>query len=64
MKIGASFWAVVFSGMVFASSAGAAERTVVVVLFDGFAPASLDAAGKTPAFDTIKKDGAWSRHLV
>ena len=43
--------------------AGAAERTVVVVLFDGFAPAMGDAT-KTPNFDLIKKEGAWSRNLV
>jgi alkaline phosphatase D len=45
--------------------AGAAERTVVYVLFDGFSPAELDAAhGGTPHFDQIKREGAWSRHLV
>src|SRR5690242_18374647 len=46
-----------------ATAATAKERTVVVVLFDGFSPASLDAT-RTPNFDRIKKDGAWSRHLV
>ncbi|HEY0300461.1 MAG TPA: ectonucleotide pyrophosphatase/phosphodiesterase [Rhizomicrobium sp.] len=40
------------------------ERTVVVVLFDGFAPAELDAARPTPNFDRLKREGAWSRHLV
>ncbi|MBV9993021.1 MAG: alkaline phosphatase family protein [Alphaproteobacteria bacterium] len=40
------------------------ERTVVVVLFDGFAPAELDAARPTPNFDRMKREGAWSRHLV
>jgi predicted AlkP superfamily pyrophosphatase or phosphodiesterase len=45
------------------TTASARERTVVVVLFDGFSPASLDATS-TPNFDRIKKDGAWSRHLV
>ncbi|HVU22301.1 MAG TPA: ectonucleotide pyrophosphatase/phosphodiesterase [Rhizomicrobium sp.] len=40
------------------------ERTVVVVLFDGFAPAELDAAYPTPNFDRLKREGAWSRHLV
>jgi len=44
--------------------AAAAERTVVVVLFDGFAPAELDAARPTPSFDRLKREGAWSRHLV
>ena len=42
----------------------AADRTVVVVLFDGFSPAMMDAAKATPNFDTIKREGAWSRHLV
>ena len=44
-------------------NAAAAERTVVLVLFDGFAPAMADAT-KTPNLDVIKKEGAWSRHLV
>jgi alkaline phosphatase D len=42
----------------------AAERTVVYVLFDGFSPAELDAAHPTPNFDRLKREGAWSRHLV
>ena len=37
---------------------------MVVVLFDGFAPAELDAAHPTPNFDRLKREGAWSRHLV
>lgn len=53
----------VFLFVVLASAAQAAERTVVVVLFDGFAPAMLDAT-QTPNFDRIKREGAWSRHLV
>ena len=44
-------------------TAQAAERTVVVVMFDGFAPAMGDAT-PTPNLDRIKKEGAWSRHLV
>ncbi|NOT41715.1 MAG: alkaline phosphatase family protein [Alphaproteobacteria bacterium] len=44
-------------------SASAAERTVVLVMFDGFAPAMADAT-KTPALDRIKQEGAWSRHLI
>jgi alkaline phosphatase D len=57
----------VFAALVVFSSAAAAaapERTVVVVLFDGFAPAELDAAKPTPNFDRLKREGAWSRHLV
>src|SRR5215475_14661823 len=46
------------------SRAEAAERTVVYVLFDGFSPAELDAAHPTPSFDRLKREGAWSRHLV
>jgi alkaline phosphatase D len=45
-------------------TAHAADRTVIVVLFDGFSPAMLDAAKNTPNFDAIKREGAWSRHLV
>jgi len=45
------------------AAASAAERTVVLVLFDGFAPAMGDAT-KTPNLDRIKQEGAWSRHLV
>lgn len=46
-----------------AVAASAAERTVVLVMFDGFSPAMADAT-KTPNLDRIKKEGAWSRHLV
>ena len=45
-------------------ASAAPERTVVVVLFDGFAPAELDATKNTPNFDRLKREGAWSRHLV
>jgi alkaline phosphatase D len=48
----------------FATESVAAERTVVVVMFDGFSPAELDAAGATPNFDRLKREGSWSRHLV
>jgi alkaline phosphatase D len=44
-------------------AAKAAERTVVVVLFDGFAPAMIRATS-TPNFDRIKREGVWSNHLV
>jgi predicted AlkP superfamily pyrophosphatase or phosphodiesterase len=46
-----------------ASVGQAAERTLVYVLFDGFAPAMGDAT-KTPNLDRIKQEGSWSRHLV
>ena len=39
------------------------DRTVIMVLFDGFAPAMLDGIS-APHFDRIKREGAWSRHLV
>ncbi len=45
------------------SAAFAAERTVVVTLFDGFSPAMADAT-QTPNLDRIKREGVWSRHLV
>lgn len=38
-------------------------RTVVVVMFDGFAPAMVEAAN-TPNLDRIAKEGVWSSHLV
>ena len=46
-----------------APGADAAERTVVVVLFDGFAPAMMDAA-QTPNFDRMAREGASSRDLI
>jgi alkaline phosphatase D len=49
---------------VFGGSAAAADRTVVVVLFDGFSPAMIDASQPVPHFNEIKREGAWSRHLV
>lgn len=44
-------------------AARAAERTVVLVMFDGFAPAMADAT-KVSNLDRMKAEGAWSRHLV
>ena len=65
---GVRVWAGAFSlllAVVVSHAANAApERTVVVVLFDGFAPAELDATKNTPNFDRLKREGAWSRHLV
>lgn len=49
---------------VFVVQAATPDRTVVVVMFDGFAPAELDATHPTPNFDRLKREGAWSRHLV
>lgn len=57
-------WVALLAALVWCVPAAAAERTVVAVLFDGFAPAELDAAGKVPNFDRLKREGAWSRHLV
>jgi predicted AlkP superfamily pyrophosphatase or phosphodiesterase len=45
------------------AAVAAAERTVLLVMFDGFAPAMADAT-KTPNLDRIKVEGAWSRHFV
>lgn len=46
-----------------ALAAQAEDRTVVVTLFDGFSPAMADAT-QTPNLDRMKREGAWSRHLV
>ncbi|HEY5236905.1 MAG TPA: ectonucleotide pyrophosphatase/phosphodiesterase [Rhizomicrobium sp.] len=55
--------AALFIAFAFVGHANAAERTVVVVMFDGFAPAMADATA-TPNLDRIKREGVWSRHLV
>jgi predicted AlkP superfamily pyrophosphatase or phosphodiesterase len=58
------FQAVIFTIVsLWVGTAQAAERTVIVTLFDGFSPAMADAT-KTPNLDIIKREGAWSRHLV
>ena len=43
--------------------AQAAERTVVVALFDGFAPAMVKATA-TPNLSRMAREGSWSHHLV
>lgn len=40
-----------------------AQRTVVVMLFDGFAPALLDGVA-TPALDRMRREGSWTHHMV
>ncbi len=53
----------VVAALLFAAGAFAADRTVVVVLFDGFSPFML-AGVATPNFDRLAREGASSRHLV
>jgi predicted AlkP superfamily pyrophosphatase or phosphodiesterase len=43
--------------------ASPAQRTVVVLLFDGLAPAFLDAQ-ETPALDRMRREGSWTHHMV
>lgn len=43
--------------------ASPALRTVVVLLFDGFAPAFLDGQ-ETPALDRMRREGSWTHHMV
>ena len=61
------FARVVLLGLSIASlSVQAAERvdrTVVVLLFDGWAPALLESI-PAPALERIRKEGAWSHHMV
>lgn len=46
------------------ASAGAdPERSVVVLLFDGFAPAMV-TGNPTPALDRMRAEGAWTHHFV
>ena len=40
-----------------------AQRTVVVLLFDGLAPALLDGLD-TPALDRLRREGSWTHHMV
>ena len=58
------YGALAFLALASEQASAAPERTVVMVLFDGFAPAELDATKNTPNFDRLKREGAWSRHLV
>jgi len=44
------------------SNAHAADRTVVFVLFDGLAPAMIEA-GDTPNLDRIRKEGSWTHDM-
>ncbi|MBI3678002.1 MAG: alkaline phosphatase family protein [Proteobacteria bacterium] len=60
--IGAAI-AVLFLSVFSLTTAYAAERTVVVVLFDGFPPRLLSPSG-TPNLNRIAKEGAWSADLV
>jgi len=39
------------------------DRTVIVLLFDGFAPALVDAFD-TPALDRMQREGAFTHHFV
>jgi len=53
----------VFAAILLAQAASAAERTVVVVLFDGFSPFMMEGVA-TPNFDRLAREGTSSRHLV
>ncbi len=45
------------------SADGTGERSVVVLLFDGFAPAMVEAY-PTPALDRMREEGAWTHNFV
>jgi predicted AlkP superfamily pyrophosphatase or phosphodiesterase len=45
-----------------AASGAAIDRTVVVLLFDGFAPALVDALD-TPALDRMRREGVYTHHF-
>ena len=40
-----------------------AKRTVVVLLFDGFAPALVDG-NPVPHLDRLRREGTWTHHMV
>lgn len=50
-------------GAAWAGGAPAPDRTVVVVLFDGFSPFMMEGVA-TPHFDRLAAEGVSSRHLV
>jgi predicted AlkP superfamily pyrophosphatase or phosphodiesterase len=43
--------------------AASPRRTVVVMVFDGLAPAMLEGQS-TPALDRLRREGVWSDHMV
>ena len=51
------------AAFLFFQAASAADRTVVVVLFDGFSPFMMEGVA-TPNFDRLKREGISSRHLI
>lgn len=53
----------VFIALLVLQAAHAADRTVVVVLFDGFSPFMMEGVA-TPNFDRLKREGVSSRHLI
>jgi hypothetical protein len=45
-----------------APARAASERTVILAVFDGFAPAVVDAFD-TPALDRMRREGAWTHQM-
>jgi predicted AlkP superfamily pyrophosphatase or phosphodiesterase len=56
-------WTAAVSLLLAATVAAASDRTVVVMLFDGFAPALLDGV-ETPALQRMRAQGAWTHDLT
>ncbi|HVM94964.1 MAG TPA: alkaline phosphatase family protein [Candidatus Acidoferrales bacterium] len=54
-------WLLVF--LFIATRAAASERTVVVLLFDGFAPSLLDV-WPIASLDFMRQEGAWTHHMI
>ena len=49
--------------LLLAARAPASDRTVILAVFDGFAPAVVDAFD-TPALDRMRREGAWTHRMV
>ena len=49
--------------LVSAAANAATDRTVIVLLFDGWAPAMVDGFD-TPNLDRIRREGSWTHHVV
>jgi predicted AlkP superfamily pyrophosphatase or phosphodiesterase len=56
-------WILVIALVVLAPPASATDRTVIVLLFDGWAPALVDSFA-TPNLDRMRHEGSWTHSFV
>jgi alkaline phosphatase D len=63
LRVLVSLALVILPAIGFAKSAPPPARTVVVLLFDGWAPSLLEGVA-TPNLDRIRREGAWTHHMI